>query len=101
MAIARVRNAGSSLTWYFSWQALTDSASIRAWAGSYTPHGRSQWAKATAGARNRSTRERTRGTMRIVKLLVSGGLLATLVRLLLLKTTRVEVVGHSMWPTLE
>src|SRR6476469_633087 len=44
MMIARVRKSTSWLAWYFSCTALTDSASIRAWAGSYTPHGRSQWA---------------------------------------------------------
>src|ERR1700709_241292 len=45
--MARVRNTGSSLAWYFSWMALTDSASMRAWAGSYTPQGRSQCAVAS------------------------------------------------------
>src|SRR5689334_8772913 len=51
MVSARVRNAGSSLAAYFSRIALTDCASIRAWAGSYTPQGRSQWAlTSTAGA---------------------------------------------------
>src|SRR5690242_5055270 len=44
MAMARVRNASSSLPWYFSWIALTDWASILACAGSYTPQGRSQCA---------------------------------------------------------
>src|SRR5215470_4025537 len=51
----RVRNSGSVLSAYF-WQiALTDSASIRACAGSYTPQGRSQWAYAVAfGSRRRA-----------------------------------------------
>src|ERR1043166_5132942 len=34
--------------------ASTDSASILAWAGSYTPHGRSQWAKTTREGRSRA-----------------------------------------------
>ena len=34
MTIARARNSGSLFSWYFSQMALTDSASIRAWAGS-------------------------------------------------------------------
>ena len=42
-----MRKTGSSLPWYFSWMALTDSASMRAWAGSYTPQGRSQCAVAS------------------------------------------------------
>src|SRR5512141_403108 len=41
---ARARNSASSEPWNFSWHAFTDSASIRACAGSYTPHGRSQCA---------------------------------------------------------
>src|SRR5882757_4073520 len=54
MTTARVRKSASSLAWYFSWTALTDSASMRAWAGSYTPQGRSQWALTlTLGANRR------------------------------------------------
>ena len=34
MSSARVWNAGSELSLYFWMMALTDSASIRAWAGS-------------------------------------------------------------------
>src|SRR5215217_2841481 len=45
--MARSRNTGSSLAWYFSTILAIDSASIRAWAGSYTPQGRSQWAWTT------------------------------------------------------
>src|SRR5690349_4852686 len=44
---------GSSLSRYFSMIALTDSASIRAWAGSYTPDGRSQCAHTVSTERNR------------------------------------------------
>src|SRR5690348_13533962 len=51
MIRARVRNTGSSLPWYFSMIAFTDSASMRAWAGSYTPQGRSQCAWATVDGR--------------------------------------------------
>src|SRR3954454_14221841 len=55
MIRARVRNTGSSFCWYFSQIALTDSASMRACAGSYTPHGRSQWANATVAGRVQRT----------------------------------------------
>src|SRR5918997_1950781 len=47
MRMARWRNTSSSLWWYFSTILAIDSASIRAWAGSYTPQGRSQWAWTT------------------------------------------------------
>src|SRR4051794_7510290 len=50
MRSARVRNTGSSFAWYFSQIAFTDSASMRACAGSYTPHGRSQCAETVTGA---------------------------------------------------
>src|SRR6059058_3063926 len=57
MISARVRKSWSELAWYFSQIALTDSASMRAWAGSYTPHGRSQWASTTVrGVRRRGSR---------------------------------------------
>lgn len=53
-----MRKSASSLAWYFSWTALTDSASMRAWAGSYTPQGRSQWALTfTLGANRRESME--------------------------------------------
>ena len=52
MVIARARKTGSSLAAYFSMIALTDSASIRACAGSYTPQGRSQCAEATCLGRS-------------------------------------------------
>src|SRR6478735_9125974 len=58
MTVARARKCGSSFAWYFSWTALTDSASMRAWAGSYTPQGRSQWALTlTLGANRRESIE--------------------------------------------
>jgi glyoxylase-like metal-dependent hydrolase (beta-lactamase superfamily II) len=44
MKMARVLKTGSSEALCLAIRALTDSASIRAWAGSYTPQGRSQWA---------------------------------------------------------
>src|SRR3712207_153561 len=56
MRMARVRKAGSSLAWYFSWIALTLSASMRAWAGSYTPQGRSQCAVASTAENMRDRR---------------------------------------------
>src|SRR4026207_1842841 len=53
---ARAWNSAASDPWNFSWQALTDSASMRACAGSYTPHGRSQCAcTVRRGARMRCT----------------------------------------------
>src|ERR1700722_7379669 len=56
MMSALVRKSGSVFCWYFSQMALTDSASILAWAGLYTPHGRSQCASAVAfGARARAS----------------------------------------------
>src|SRR5712691_3034084 len=57
MIRARMRKTGSSFCWYFSAIALTDSASILAWAGSYTPQGRSQcaWA-AVRGLSSRVSR---------------------------------------------
>src|SRR4051794_18355837 len=45
--MARVRKAGSSLAAYLPRMPLMDSASMRAWAGSYTPQGRSQCAETT------------------------------------------------------
>src|SRR2546430_4749324 len=64
MAMQRVLNSSAvsegffwlSASWYFSWILATDSASIRACAGSYTPHGRSQCAWTTREGRNRSER---------------------------------------------
>src|SRR5205807_9060385 len=64
MAMQRVLNSSVvsegffwfSASWYFSWILATDSASIRACAGSYTPHGRSQCACTTREGRNRSER---------------------------------------------
>ena len=49
----------------FSMHAFTDSASILAWAGSYTPQGRSQWASTDGGGLIRSTEDSRRSTMRM------------------------------------
>src|SRR4051812_28840896 len=55
MTSARVRKSGSSLSATLAIRALIDSASMRAWAGSYTPQGRSQWAEtSTVGANSRA-----------------------------------------------
>src|SRR6478735_11189952 len=54
MTTARVRKSGSSLSATLAMIALIDSASMRAWAGSYTPHGRSQCAE-TSVMRNRDS----------------------------------------------
>src|SRR6266513_299170 len=71
--MARVRNTGSSLSWYFSMIALTDSASIRAWAGSYTPHGRSQCAYAVTTEWNqRVASQQTRGLQALTTLADDG-----------------------------
>src|SRR5690606_21022778 len=60
MTVARAWKCGSSLPAIFSWTAFTDSASMRAWAGSYTPQGRSQWALTlTLGANRRESMERS------------------------------------------
>src|SRR3954464_8665022 len=56
MSTARILKTSSSLAWYFSWMALTDSASMRAWAGSYTPQGRSQCAVASTAENMRNRR---------------------------------------------
>src|SRR6478672_3163996 len=55
MTRQRALNAGSdaSAALYFSTMALTDCASMRAWAGSYTPHGRSQCALTVVVGANR------------------------------------------------
>src|SRR5438034_8212973 len=73
---------------------------MRAWAGSYTPQGRSQWAWPTDGSLSRSARARRRGTMRISKLLIGGGFLATLAMAVTKRASRIEVGGDSMQPTL-
>src|SRR5690349_22960200 len=58
MWIARARNVGSSFAAYFSMIRWQDSASMRACSGSYTPHGRSQWALAVVvGASQRVSRD--------------------------------------------
>src|SRR5215217_4672823 len=55
MRMARVRKSGSELSATLPMMALMDSASILAWAGSYTPQGRSQWAcTSRVGAKNRA-----------------------------------------------
>lgn len=71
MPMARVWNCASSLAAIFSWTALTDSASMRAWAGSYTPQGRSQWALTfTLGANRRESMQRS-----FLVIVFSGGTL--------------------------
>ena len=44
MTTDRERKSASVFAAYFSMHAFTERASIFAWAGSYTPHGRSQCA---------------------------------------------------------
>src|SRR5690242_21881936 len=71
MTVARVWKCGSSLPAIFSWMAFTDSASMRAWAGSYTPQGRSQCALTlTLGANRRESMEHS-----FLVIVFSGGTL--------------------------
>src|SRR5579863_7084692 len=65
MTTARSLNTSSVDPLNFSIHALTDSASILAWAGSYTPQGRSQWACAVGGGLIRSRDDNRRSTMRM------------------------------------
>jgi nickel-type superoxide dismutase maturation protease len=53
------------------------------------------------GSDIQSAIERSRGRMRIAKLLVGGAVGVTLVRVIPLRTTRVVVKGDSMTPALE
>src|SRR5947199_7739602 len=90
--------------------AFTDSASMRACAGSYTPHGRSQWAWTTRAGRSRSWRiiesmtppsevasaETYHRPRKAMFALVAVAALA----LLRMRPFRVEVEGDSMRPTL-
>src|SRR5881227_547057 len=106
MRMQRSRNTGSSLPWYFSWMALTDSASMRAWAGSYTPHGRSQWAAAVTAGRNRRMgcdllEIGSRSTLLPTAFPADGGFHQDgAVREALLPWQWVRVSGPSMVPTL-
>src|SRR5205807_5623378 len=92
--MARSLNTGSSLSWYFSAMALTDSASMRAWAGSYTPQGRSQWAWTSSGGRTWSMMEIRRE--RTMPLFYPGPSAMTH-----WPVRRVAVQGDSMRPALE
>src|SRR5437868_9109770 len=92
--MARSLNTGSSLSWYFSAMAFTDSASIRAWAGSYTPHGRSQWACTSRGGRTWSMMEIRRESTMPRTYPVARAMTHWPVR-------RVAVHGDSMRPVLE
>src|SRR5438874_12557495 len=94
MKMARSLKTSSSLSWNFSAMAFTDSASIRAWAGSYTPHGRSQWACTSSGERTRSMMEITRESTMPHIYPASGAMTHWPLR-------RVEVHGDSMRPGLE
>src|ERR1019366_7609170 len=110
MISARVLNTKSSVLLYFSMMPLIASASIRAWAGSYTPHGRSQWASATAAGEMRSRSDRNRETVRIRKALFYSrgmkpnllvGLTAlTAIAVAQLRTLRLVVNRNSMLPGL-
>src|ERR1044072_3397505 len=60
MTVARAWKCGSSLAAIFCCTGFTDSASMRAWAGSYTPQGRSQCALTlTLGANRRESMEQS------------------------------------------
>src|SRR4051812_37970976 len=71
MTVARAWKCGSSLAAILSCTAFTDSASMRAWAGSYTPQGRSQCALTfTLGANRRESIE-----LSFLVIVFSGGTL--------------------------
>src|SRR5437763_12064782 len=92
--MARSLNTSSSLSWNFSAMAFTDSASMRAWAGSYTPHGRSQWACTSSGGRTWSMMEiRRESTMCHIYPVASA--------MKHWRLRRVAVHGDSMRPALE
>src|SRR4051794_12571402 len=96
MKMARSLKTSSSLSWNFSAMAFTDSASMRAWAGSYTPQGRSQWACASSGGLTRSMMEIRRestmpGTYPVARAMTHGRR----------PLRRVRVHGDSMRPGLE
>src|SRR5438105_1938064 len=100
-----------SASWYFSWILATDSASTRAWAGSYTPHGRSQCAWTTRrGLSNASTilnmtppstNAASRETYHRPRKAMFLGILALGYAAARLRPFRIEVDGDSMRPTLE
>src|SRR5438128_3443437 len=110
MATARARKISSSLSWYFCWHAFTDSASIRACAGSYTPHGRSQcaWTLRRGLSKDSSMgmppsdepsgwETYHRGGKRVAGVAVGVGVLVAALRW---RPFRVEIDGASMLPTL-
>src|ERR1035441_5626716 len=66
MAMARALKSWSSEPLCFSWQAFTDWASMRAWAGSYTPQGRSKWASTVDGGTTPYSGVKLRSIMDIV-----------------------------------
>src|SRR3954451_20247928 len=102
MRIARVRKSGSLLSATLAMIALTDSASMRAWAGSYTPQGRSQWAEtSTVGANSRAN---ILGPLWGIRSVVHPGMYPVAARLLRVKGSRrwglAVVTGDSMRPGL-
>src|SRR5512141_1474301 len=112
---ARARNSASSEPWNFSWHAFTDSASIRACAGSYTPHGRSQCAcTLRRGARMRWNMDQSppsqdptpdasyrRGPRRVAGTVAAAGAVAAAAwTFLRTRPSRVAIEGPSMAPTL-
>src|SRR5438270_5851691 len=96
---------------YFSWIFMTDSASMRACAGSYTPHGRSQCAWTTRRGRTRSERilesmtppseVASSETYHRRRKAMTAAVAALVVAIVRLRPFRVEVRGHSMRPALE
>src|SRR3954462_4983129 len=99
MMSARVRKTSSSLAWYFSQIALTDSASMRACAGSYTPHGRSQCARTTVEGAGRLLSVRRSGGSGIGgAVLPCGGPMGRLLMALILDTTCGPEAGAAREP---
>ncbi len=103
MVTARVLNTLSSDALNFSMHPLTDSASIRAWAGSYTPQGRSQWAWIVSGRLNRSARLSRRATIVIREAPCDVEMVRELLHPThwLRRFRRVQVAGDSMRPDFE
>src|SRR5215218_9365739 len=90
MWIARVVKAGSAFAPIFSTILYTDSASILACSGSYTPQGRSQWARATSVGASQWVRDGMRVDLR------SGGGAAAAGRTVVWPVLEVSIRGEGL-----
>src|SRR4051795_11856916 len=101
MRMARVRKSGSGLSATLAMIALIDSASMRACAGSYTPHGRSQCARTTVeGASRRLSVRRSGWSVIGGAVLPCGGPMGRLLMALILDTTCGPEAGAAREPPL-